>query len=263
MPNAKSLLPASPHVSNDAAERAAPLKYPRVVKAPPPSPARAFLQRQARMEWDTRLGRPVKAAANWRLASFGQTILNIIGAVTISTLATAVVAKPKAIPYVVEIDRIGTAVYHGPAADGAKNFVIPERAIRQQLKRFVTDLRSLSSDPAIITANIVEAAYWATPVGQNLINKFIKDNDPYKRCLQERVSVEIQSVLALSRDSWRVQWKETSFDPSGAQVGSTLWGGAFRLVFRTTEQGVEEEMLEKNLLGLYVDYFDVQQLKAE
>jgi type IV secretory pathway TrbF-like protein len=260
MPNAAT---SSPALRPADAPTATPRKYPGVVKAPPPSPAHSLLHWQARVEWDTRLGRPVKAAANWRLLAFGLIATNLIAGFTIKTLATAVVAKPKAIPHVVEIDRIGTAIYHGPAADGAKNFVVPERAIRQQLRRFVTDLRSLSSDPAIITANIVEAAYWATPVGQNLINKFIKDKDPYKRSLQERVSVEIQSVLAFSRDSWRVQWKETSFDPNGTKIGESFWGGTFRLVFRTTEEGVEEEMLEKNLLGLYIDYFDVQQVKGE
>jgi type IV secretory pathway TrbF-like protein len=236
------------------------LKGARLKKVPPPSEARMFLHKQARKEWDTRLGTSVMAAANWRRAFFGCLVLLGLAVLSSLSLGRAVIAKPKAVPHVIEIDRIGVAHYRGPVGEQGKAYNMSERSIRQHLKRFVTDLRSVSSDRAIITANILEAWEWSTAVGQNLINKYVADKNPYDRAVEERVSVEVQEILALSRDSWRVQWTETRFDPNGGQIDTIAWGGAFRLVFRLSEDGVTDEMLEKNPYGIYVDYFDVQQL---
>jgi type IV secretion system protein VirB5 len=227
-------------------------------RSPPPPEAILKLYRLARQEWDTRLGDRVLAAANWRRAFF----------ITLAPLAFSIGlngylgAQPKAVPHIIEIDRLGTPHYRGPIGDAAKNYVVSDRTVRQHLRRFVTDLRSISSDPAVITANIVEAWDWATPAAQNMITRHIKDKDPYKRAAEERVSIEVQSLLALSRDSWQVDWKETRFDPNGVELDSVSWRGTFRLVFRTSDTGVTEEMLEKNPLGLYIDYFDWSRLQA-
>ena len=218
-----------------------------------PSPEAVLrLYEQSRREWDNRLGGPIKAAANWRLAFFA-TLVPLL--VTIC-LAGYLGAQPKSVPHVIEVDHVGAAHYRGPIGESAKNYVLPDRAIRYHLRTFIIDLRSVSSDAAIITANIVEAWNWSTPSGQNLITKHLHEKDPYKRSADERVSIEVQSLLALSRDSWQVDWKESRFDSNGQELDSLTWRGTFRLVFRLSDAGVTEEMLEKNPLGLYIDYFD-------
>jgi type IV secretory pathway TrbF-like protein len=258
--------PSPSPVSQAIAERASAfspmqlLKAARFKKALPPTEARKFLHKQSRKEWDNRLGSAIKAALNWRRAFFGAMAVLGLQALGDIPLGRAVAAKPKAVPHVIEVDRIGVAHYRGPIGESGKVYNMSERSIRQHLKRFVTDLRSVSSDRAVITANILEAWEWSTTVGQNLINKYVADKNPYNRAVEERVSVEVQEILALSRDSWRVQWTETRYDSNGGQIDTVAWGGAFRLVFRLSEDGVTEEMLEKNPYGIYVDYFDVQQL---
>jgi type IV secretion system protein TrbF len=264
----KNPIPASQSGRADGARPApsASLFLPmwsRLKRALPPSEARKFLHKQARKEWDTRYGTAIKAAQNWRRAFFGGLAVLGLQALGDIPLGRAVAAKPKAVPHVIEVDRIGVAHYRGPVGESGKGYNMSERSIRQHLRRFVTDLRSISSDRAVITANILEAWEWSTAVGQNLINKYVADKDPYKRAVEERVSVEIQEILALSRDSWRVQWTETRYDPNGGQIDTVAWGGAFRLVFRLSEEGVTDEMLEKNPYGIYVDYFDVQPLQAK
>src|SRR5687767_1950035 len=80
-------------------------KHLRVRKAAALSEPRKWLHQQARREWDTRLGTLVKAAVNWRRAFFGcLAVLGLVSAGSIS-LARAVIAKPKAVPHVIEIDR--------------------------------------------------------------------------------------------------------------------------------------------------------------
>jgi type IV secretory pathway TrbF-like protein len=221
-------------------------------RLPPPPEAVLRLYEQGRREWDNRLGSYVKAAHNWRLAFFA-TLVPLLVSIA---LAGYLGAQPKAVPHVIEVDRIGAAHYRGPAGESAKTYAASDRAIRYHLRTFVTELRSVSSDAAIITSNIVEAWNWSTPAAQNIINKHVREKDPYKRSVEERVSVDVQSLLALSRDSWQVDWKETRFDAQGVELDTLTWRGTFRLVFRLTDTGVTEEMLEKNPLGLYIDYFD-------
>jgi type IV secretion system protein VirB5 len=222
----------------------------------PPPEAVLNLWKLGREEWDNRLGDRVKAAANWRRAFFGTQLLLLF---TIG-LCGYLGAQPKSVPHVIEVDKVGAARYRGPIGDDAKKYTISEQAIRYHLRTFVVELRSISSDPAIIKANLTEALEWSTPAAQSLIAKSLKDHDPFKRSVEERVSVDVQQPLALSRDTWQAEWKETRFDPQGVELDSVSWRGTFRLVFRLTEKGVTEEMLEKNPLGIYIDFFDYRRL---
>src|SRR3954466_12669148 len=99
-----------------------------------PSEAALKLYTLVRREWDDRLGTPTKAAANWRRAFF----LMFLSFQLCLGYNVYLRAQPKAVPYVIEIDRIGEAHYRGPAELAARNFSIPERAVRQELRRFVT-----------------------------------------------------------------------------------------------------------------------------
>src|SRR4051812_30599156 len=125
-------------------------------KLPPPSEAALRLYQLARREWDDRLGDRVKAAASWRLAFFATLVPLLASIVTIAYLG----AQPKAVPHIIEVDRIGTALYRGPVGAAGKNYTVSDRSIRQHLRRFVMDLRTISSDQAVITANVVEAWAW-------------------------------------------------------------------------------------------------------
>ncbi len=222
----------------------------------PPPEAVLKLYQLSRQEWDNRFGDRVKAAANWRLAFFASQLALVFTIALCGYLG----AQPKSVPHVIEVDRIGAAHYRGPVGEGAKKYTLSDQAIRYHLRTFVVDIRTISSDPAIIKANLTEALEWSTPTAQALIAKGLKDHDPFKRSADERLSVEVQQPLALSRDTWQVDWKETRFDPQGAELDAVSWRGTFRLVFRLTDAGVTDEMLEKNPLGLYIDFFDSRRL---
>jgi type IV secretory pathway TrbF-like protein len=256
-PSDRATSPKLPGFSRMTAD-SPPAPFTSAKRLPAPSEAALKLYALARKEWDDRLGTPTKAAANWRRAFF----LMFASFHLCLGYNVYLRAQPKAVPYVIEIDRIGEGHYRGPVGSAAKNFTIPERAIRQQLRKFVSSLRTISSDPAMIKANILDAVDMATTPGQNLIAKKVQDHPPFKRAAEERVSVDVQSILASTRDTWQVDWKETRFDPTGTQLDSFLWRGVFRLVFRSSENGVTEEMLEKNPLGIYIEHFDWKSMQA-
>ena len=66
--------------------------------------------RRARQEWDARMGSALVHAKNWRLATFASMAAVLVMAGGMIYLG----ALPKAVPHIIEVDRLGAAVYHGP-----------------------------------------------------------------------------------------------------------------------------------------------------
>ena len=57
-------------------------------------------------------------------------------------------ALPKAVPHIIEVDRLGAASYRGPV--GQTDYVPTEAVITYHLRRFVEDTREISSDLAVL-----------------------------------------------------------------------------------------------------------------
>lgn len=209
--------------------------------------------RDAKLEYDRRDGTARAQKHKWQLACFG-----LIGITSMSVFGLIYLgAQPKVRPRYIEIDRIGAAHYRGPAGD-AEGYVVPDRAIRHQLRRFVTSVRTISSDPGIIKANLFEAYAMVTPTGRNLLNRQIEQKDPFRRAHEERVSVEVKTMLQITPGTWQVDWQESRFDPAGIQLDSKLWRGSFQVIFRPNHQEVDEQELQRNPLGLYVHEFSIE-----
>src|SRR5579884_2114301 len=89
--------------------------------------------RRARQEWDARIGSALVHAKNWRAATFasmGAVLLMVGGMIYLGSL-------PKAVPHIIEVDRLGAAVYHGPV--GETHYVPSDVVISYHLRRFITD----------------------------------------------------------------------------------------------------------------------------
>jgi type IV secretion system protein TrbF len=213
--------------------------------------------RKARQEWDARDGAARAQKHKWQLACYGLIAIALVSVAGLIYLG----AQPRIIPHYVEIDRIGAAHYRGPAG-GAETFIPPDKAIQHQLRRFVTAIRTVSSDPAIIKANLFEAYAMVTPTGRNLLTRRIEEKDPFKRATQERVSVEVKAVLRLTAGTWQIDWQETRFDPTGLQLDTKLWRGSFQVILRPSDHGADEQELQRNPLGLYVHEFSIAPVQS-
>jgi len=42
------------------------------------------------------------------------------------------------------------------------------------------------------------------------------ENDPFKRAASERVTTEVAAMVRVSAETWQIDWRETSWDKSGA-----------------------------------------------
>ena len=203
--------------------------------------------RRARQEWDVRMGSAIVQAKNWRLATFvslGGLTLGVLGMIYLGRL-------PKAVPHIIEVDRLGAASYRGPV--GETNYVPSDAVITYHLRRFLADTREISSDLGVLKRNWLDAYSLVTPRGGNMLSAFVQNpqNDPFRRAQEEHVTVEFLSAVRVSGDTWQVDWRESAWDKNGSpSAPPATWRAMLRTLLREPKSA---EAMSKNPIGLYID----------
>ena len=209
--------------------------------------------RKARQEWDLRLGSATIQSLNWRRATFGALAALLFALFGLIYLG----AQPKVEPYLVQVDKIGSPTCLGPLERTAKA-APPASSIQYHLRRFLTDVRSLSSDPTVAKNNFLDAYKLVTPAAANQLSAWLRDHNPLQRVGADRVSVEVADVLPISTDTWQSDWTETSWDEAGSLKSQTVWRASFRIVFRVPQTAAD---IVTNPIGLFVDEFHWAELR--
>jgi type IV secretion system protein TrbF len=210
-------------------------------------PAETAYQR-ARQEWDRRIGASVVQAANWRLVACAELVLLLVACIGMIILGL----QPKAVPHLVQIDKLGAPTYLGPLDRAAlQDFKPPPPSFQFHLRRFVTDTREISSDVGVLKRNWIDAYHLVTKNGANQLNAYIHDNDPFKQLeAQVRVTLQINVIVPISRETWQVDWTETAWDDHGNVTGTSIWRGNFRILLHVPET---EQELALNPIGLFIE----------
>lgn len=203
---------------------------------------------RARQEWDRRMGAATVQAANWRLATFALIALQLFDYGALLYLA----AQPKAIPHIVEVDKLGEPTYLGPLDKAAlRDFKPSTASLRYHLRRFIFDTREISSDPAVVKRDWLDAYKLVTPNGANQLNAYVHDHNPFdQQQAQVRVSLELSVIVPITQETWQVDWTETTWDDHGSPTGVAAWRGTFHVLLHVPENA---DQLALNPLGLYID----------
>src|SRR5690242_19687808 len=110
---------------------------------------------RAAQEWDERIGSARVQANNWRLTA--------VGAISLAVILSAGMiwqsSQSRVTPYVVEVDKLGEARAVTPAVDSYKP---TEAQIAWYIARFITNVRSLSTDPVVVRQNWLQAYDFTT-----------------------------------------------------------------------------------------------------
>jgi type IV secretory pathway TrbF-like protein len=204
--------------------------------------------RRARQEWDDRMGGAVIQARNWRLAtllSLGLVLVSLAGTIYLG-------AQPKAVPHIVQVDKIGAPTYVGPIGQSAREYRPGDATIKYHLRRFIDQTRSVSSDPAVVRKNWTDAYTVITANAANQLSAYAERNDPIRRAQDARVTVDVAAIVQVSKETWQADWEEKTWDKAGSQVGSAVWRGTFKILLRTPES---EDQIATNPIGLFIDEF--------
>ncbi len=205
----------------------------------------------ARREWNERYGSYIAQAHAWRLtalAALGVAFVAVGGVVWIG-------AHNHVVPYVVQTDRLGDALAISRADIASPT---DPRLIRSQLARWMDDVRSVYVDVAA-EKHVINEAY--AMVDRNAaaaqeLNDWFSHNDPFKRAQGDTVGVAVESVLPLSGNTWRVEWREDERVRQGALESSQHWEATVTI---SINPPTNDSTILVNPTGLYVESFDWSQ----
>jgi type IV secretory pathway TrbF-like protein len=167
------------------------------------------------------------------------------------------------VPYLYVVDRAGEVL----ALGGAKPLPADtDTVVYQAVASFITGLRVVYLDPdaqrtALSSAfNHIQETPGATTFAY--LNTYLTDHDPREIAKQSTRSVEITSVVKLpsraavpgkpkSTNTWKVNWRETTYPTSGLGTRSISEWEAFLLVRVTPKKVIEG--FDPNPFGIWVD----------
>lgn len=206
----------------------------------------------ARRRNGDRLAEANDEARSWKLA-FWLTLLLLAGA---SGGLLFVALQPRFVPYTVALDEHGIAIPMGPAERTTR---ANPNATRAELTRFITDVRTVSSDPHAQRAMVERAYAHSTPAAANLLNAYFRDPANDARVVSQR-AVRLVRVLRItplptpSSDTWNVLWQEIEIENGSDSRSTTTWE-AYLTVSVAGGPGADrrtEEQIRLNPLGIYV-----------
>lgn len=199
---------------------------------------------QGRREWNERYGSYIKRARTWQyvaLASLGLSAVLGGGLVKVAS-------QSKVQPFVVVVDKLGQAV----AVRYAEAIQTPDdRVIQAQLANFIANSRNVTPDP-VVQKRWLDAAYAiAGTAAVQYLNDHYRKNDPFAVARNYMVSADLQPPMRLSKDSWQVQWTETTRTLSGQVDGvPTRWQAVLNV---TTASPTTPAEIIANPSGVVID----------
>jgi len=202
----------------------------------------------ARQEWSERYGSYVKAASAWRAVGISSLGLAVIGVSYALYLSTQV----KLVPYIVEVDKLGNTVSGGfprqiEYAD--------TRVVRATLGNFVTSFRSITPD-AVVQKQYIDRTYAllrTSDASTQKVNAWFRGNSPFEKAVNATVAIEVNNIVALSNQTYQIDWTEYERDRKGKEVATRRFRG-IATVSITSPQ--DEATIRLNPIGVYVTDFD-------
>ncbi len=215
-----------------------PLKGPARYGATP-QPETPY--QRAGQAWDERIGAARIQAANWRLVALS--LLALSGG--LSAGLTGLALRGGVTPWVVEVDRLGEPRVVAPAVQGAR---ATDPMIAWTLARFITDVRTISSDPVVMRQAWLRAYDFTDADGAAALSDHARRSDPFAQVGRAQVVVTISSVVRATPSRFRVAWTEQRY--ADGQLGATeRWSAILTLVVKPPRT---PEGLRVNPLGVFV-----------
>lgn len=165
---------------------------------------------------------------------------------------------PKTVPLVITVSDWGEAKYVGAVSNYSYNGIkVPEIAINYQLRKFIINRFSIPYDPHILRTNLQDCYSALTRESAAKLSSEIKTDNPMRQYGKKIVTVEIETILKLSAQSYQVDFLIITADSRGQINGRERMRGI--LAVKLMEPPAEDQIL--NPLGIYITNFDFTHIK--
>ncbi|MBB3458833.1 type IV secretion system protein VirB5 [Rhizobium sp. BK313] len=190
----------------------------------------------------------MKAAAAWRIVGILGLSIGLVGFGYAIYLSTQV----RLVPYIVEVDKLGTAV----AAGFPQHIEYADaRVVRASLGSFITAFRSITPD-AIVQKQYIDRTYAllrGSDPSTEKINAWFRGNSPFEKAKSSTVAVEVNNIVALSNQTYQIDWTEYERDRTGKEIATRRFRGIATVTLNPPQ---DEATIRLNPIGLYIRDFD-------
>lgn len=190
------------------------------------------------------IGAYVKIAAQWRLAAL------ICLAVAVLSLGLNIFqnSQNKVVPYIVAVDKLGTALAVKRADVASPT---PTGVVQAELAGAVMAWRTVTADLDLQGRMLDRLSGFARGAAKGVLTEWFEKNNPVARAKNGRlVSVSVKGLpLPVSSDSWRVEWQETVRNHAGVTVEVTQYEATMTVTIQPPETDAE---IMRNPGGVYI-----------
>ena len=217
------------------------------------APARDNPYLNARRVWNAHEGEILSSRRTWQIIG----ILSLLIALSAVGGIVYIGQQSKFVPYVVAVDKLGSAVAVSRADRAAP---VDSRVMQATLAAFISDARLVTPDVAVQRAAIFRLyAHLAPGAPATLkMTEFLngsEDANPFKRAESETVHIEITSALPQSAETWQIDWIEETRNREGALKQSVRMRALVTAYVTPPDNSTDEEQIRRNPLGIFVRDF--------
>jgi type IV secretory pathway TrbF-like protein len=206
----------------------------------------------AKREWNERYGSYIKQAYDWKIIGMISMTVSIVLAFGL----VVILKQNRLIPYIVQIDPNGSVVTSKMASN---DHAFSDNIIRAAVVDWLTQIRTVTSDINLTRAFQTKAFAHLSgnmPATKTINEHFEKGFLPLKRMKYETVSLEIESALPVSKNSWQLEWTEIIRARDGSFLRSEKYSGFINTIFVDV---TDSKQAMQNPMGLFIKDFNWNQ----
>ena len=208
----------------------------------------------ARRTWNDLTAAIAASRQMWQLMGLLAMLISLAGVGGMIYIGS----QSKFVPYVVQVDKLGQAAAVAPAERAT---VADPAVVRASVAAWIGDVRVVTPDVALQRKAVFRVYSMLAPndPATTKVNEWLNgnaDSSPFTRAAKETASVEIDTVLAQTPDTWQVDWIETTRDRQGVLKGAPQrWRALVTVYTVPTTADTTEQQMRDNPLGTHVRDF--------
>ena len=159
------------------------------------------------------------------------------------------VSLQRNVPILINVMPTGEAAYLGEVRQTGQ-IQVPEAALFYQVRKFISNIRSISTDSQVLYNNITDCYSMVTSTYEPIMTRMLRANSPFPLVGKIRRTVEFESTLRITGNSYQVDWLETSVEPGGFPVSRKMRG---LLTIMIIAPDATKDWIKTNPLGIFID----------
>lgn len=202
---------------------------------------------RAKQIWDQRTELFALSAHHWRNIA----LLSIAFAIfmLIALIISLLIYKPKL--YVAEVSPEGQVLNVKLMKE---NYQADEAQEEYFIVQFIKLVRGLPLDPVAAKSNWLNAYALLSDRGSQILNHYFEKNNPLTDLGKKSITININDISQLSKNSYHVDWTEENVDQNGQVASQQEMNGVFTVVIQQPDN--KKDILQ-NPLGIYITDFNI------